>query len=106
MTRINSLILYPAMNSKTLRRVIRKAADCVGTTIPIVIIDGDSSPICKGACGHYRNKSGDIIHSPNAYRRAWGKPIYYPSTIHIEVGAEWPMHIGLSSRKLTKSMLQ
>lgn len=80
-----------------LRKAIRRAANCVGTTIPIVIVDGDSAPTCKGTGYHYRNKSGDFIHSPNAYRRAWGKPIYYPSTQRIEVGMEWPMHVGLTS---------
>lgn len=85
------------MNSKTLRQIIRKVANCVGTTIPIVIIDGDSAPTCKGTGYHYRNKSGDLIRYPNAYQRAWGKPIYYPSTIRIEVGKEWPMHVGLIS---------
>lgn len=81
-----------------LRKAIRRAANCVGTTIPIFIVDGDSAPTCKGTRYHYRNKKGDIIRYPNAYQRAWGKPIYYPSTIRIEVGAEWPMHVGLASR--------
>jgi hypothetical protein len=80
-----------------LRKAIRQAANCVGTNIPILVIKGDYSPICKGTGYHYRNKSGDLIHSPNAYRRAWGKPIYYPSSIRIEVGEEWPMHVGLTS---------
>lgn len=35
------------------------------------------------------NKSGDIIHYPSAYRRAWGKPIYHVSTIEIAVGYQW-----------------
>ena len=85
------------MNDKTLLRIIRKVAGCTGTTYPIVIVDGDSAPTCKGKGWHYRNKSGDIIQYPNAYRRAWGKPIYYHSTIRIEVGKEWPMHVGLTA---------
>lgn len=80
-----------------LRRAIRQAANCSGTSIPILIVEGDSAPIYKGTKYHYRNKSGDLIHSPNAYRRAWGKPIYYPSSIRIEVGEEWSMHVGLTS---------
>ena len=86
------------MNNILLRKAIRKAANCVGSTIPILFIDGDSAPPkYKGSPHHYRNKSGDVIHSSNAYRRAWGKPIYYPSTQRIEVGMEWPMHVGLTA---------
>lgn len=56
---------------------------------PIVIEEGNSSPHWGGASFHYENKSGDWIRHPNAYRRAWGKPIYVASTRHIVVGKLW-----------------
>lgn len=32
---------------------------------------------------------GEEVRSPNAYRRAWGKPQYIGSTLHVEVGRGW-----------------
>lgn len=46
-------------------------------------------PKLKGKSYHYTNKSGHMIYHPNAYRRAWGKPIYRHSTLRIEVGCDW-----------------
>ena len=91
------------MNDKELRSSIRRAAGVSGTTIPIVVIDGDTSPNYKGSPGHYRNKRGDVIQHPNAYRRAWGKPIYFSSTQMVEVGSEWTMHVGLTASPLKTS---
>jgi hypothetical protein len=75
--------------SKLLRQLIRKSVLHSGSNCPIKIIDGDSAPKLKGSSFHYENKRGDIIQHPNAYRKAWGKPIYIPSSKRIEVGANW-----------------
>lgn len=56
---------------------------------PIMVEDGNSPPRWAGSSFHYENKSGDYIYHPNAYRRAWGKPIYIASTRHIVVGSKW-----------------
>ena len=85
-----------------LRRILRRAAnEPVGSTVPIELIDGESAPVVRGLSWHYTNKSGDLIYYPNAYRRAWGKPIYNCSTIRVEVGEEWPMHVGLATKILS-----
>ena len=77
-----SLISSPASSLCRLRQAIRKACGQEGTSYPIEIVQGSDA-------AHYVNKSGDIIHHPNAYRRAWGKPIYVASTLRIVVGAKW-----------------
>lgn len=71
---------------------------------PIMIEEGKSSPRWSGSSFHYENKSGDLITYPNAYRRAWGKPIYIASTRHIIVGKEWlkKLEIDLIQVKLSR----
>lgn len=76
-------------NDKTLRKLIRQEAHCTGTSYPIVLVDGDSPPQLVGRGFHWTNKRGDEIYHPNAYRRAWGKPIYQASDRRVEVGADW-----------------
>jgi hypothetical protein len=63
---------------------------------PITIVDGFTAPEVQGKPGYYTNKSGDIINFPNAYQRAWGKPIYHQSTARVEVGVGWLLANGLS----------
>jgi hypothetical protein len=57
------------------------------------------SPRVKGESYHYENKRGETIRYVNAYRKAWGKPIYVPSTMRILVGKDW-------IKKLEKDLLQ
>ena len=68
---------------------LRNAIGYGYSAAPIVIKDGKSPPHWAGSSFHYENKSGDRIWHPNAYRRAWGKPIYIASTRHIVVGSKW-----------------
>jgi hypothetical protein len=75
--------------SARLRKYVRRMCDQVGTAYPIEVVEGYSEPTVKGRSWHYENASGDLISFPNAYRRAWGKPIYTASTRRIEVGADW-----------------
>jgi len=72
---------------------------------PIVIEDGKTRPHWEGDSSHYENKSGDLIRHPNAYRKAWGKPIYIASTRHIVVGKDWvkQLEIDLLQIKLTRA---
>jgi hypothetical protein len=74
--------------SRLIKREIRKSVNAE-SNCPISIIDGDSPPILVGESYHYQNKSGDKIQYPNAYRKAWGKPVYINSTRRIEVGSDW-----------------
>jgi hypothetical protein len=69
-----------------------------GKPYPIVEVQGREPPKMAGEPGHFVNLSGERIHYPNAYRRAWGKPNYVASTVRIEVGALWVRaleHLGL-----------
>jgi hypothetical protein len=71
----------------------------------IVLEGGRSPPRWEGISFHFENKSGDLIRHPNAYRRAWGKPIYIASTRHIIVGKDWvkQLEIDLLQVKLTRA---
>lgn len=77
-----------AKRAKALRPV-RQAADLVGTPYPIEIVDGDAAPKLVGESYHWTTPGGAPVHYPNAYRRAWGKPVYVGSTFCIQVGREW-----------------
>lgn len=78
--------------SKPIKRLIRFAVSNqpgFRNNIPIEIVPGKLKPVIKGRGYHFRNKSGDLIRYPNAYAKAWGKPIYYPSTLRVEVGVKF-----------------
>ena len=85
------------MNTKQLRKIIRKNAGVSGISVPIIFVEGDSKPECIGNKAYYTNKRGDVIRHPSAYKKAWGKPIYHTSTMAIKVGMEWPMNVGLTA---------
>lgn len=70
------------------RKIIRELAG-VKHPYPVRIIAGDGDPKLIGSPYHYENKSGELIHHPTAYRRAWGKPIYIASTLEVVVGNMW-----------------
>jgi hypothetical protein len=93
--------------SRNAQREIRSFAYRQGrgySSAPIVMEDGKSPPYWAGNYGYYINKSGDIIRHPDAYRRAWGKPIYMPSTRCIMVGRDWikQLEIDLIQVKLSR----
>ena len=77
------------MNIKKLIREIAKGQPGWRNNLPVVFIKGRAAPKVKGTGYYFTNKSGDIIRYPNAYSKAWGKPIYHPSTIRIEVGEKY-----------------
>lgn len=74
--------------STIIKRLIRQAAGA-RNNCPIEIIKGNNPPKLKGRSYYYTNKSGDEIRYPEAYRKAFGKPIYNSSTIRVEVGDNW-----------------
>jgi hypothetical protein len=80
---------YARRFARLIGKPVRAAAGLEGKPWPIVIVDGDSEPKLKGCSYHWVNKSGELIRSPNAYRRSWGKPIYVSSDRRIEVGRDW-----------------
>lgn len=69
------------------RTAIRKLAG--GWREPVIVVEGLGAPNRLGTGYYYENKSGDRVYHPNAYRRAWGKPIYVSSTARVEVGRAW-----------------
>lgn len=78
------------MNRKQALSLARLAADCYGKPYPIMEIeDSAQPPILVGRSYHWRTPGGDLVHSPNAYRRKFGRPIYHPSSRKIEVGSLW-----------------
>lgn len=76
-------------NKTLIRRSIREIAKAPYNHVPIKFLDNCAPPVTKGNSFFFTNKRGDIIHYPNAYSRAWGKPIYHHSTVEVEVGKEW-----------------
>jgi hypothetical protein len=74
--------------SLELKRALRKKLD-TRNNLPVKIVPGNQKPKVVGYRCHFTNKRGDIVHYPNAYRKAKGKPIYNHSTVRIEVGAKW-----------------
>jgi len=77
-------------NDNELRKYIRKQADATGKCWPIKLVDGYKCPTVTGHSFHYVTPGKHRpVYYPNAYRRAWGKPMYVGSTKCIEVGADW-----------------
>lgn len=82
------------MNPETLplplRRAARRAVDA-HASCPVVLIPGDNPPKLVGESFHFTTPGGRPVRYPNAYRRAYGKPVYHPSTLRVEVGAGFPL---------------
>ena len=70
-------------------RLARRTAGASWPAVPVEVVSGAASPEMAGEGFFYRNQRGDRIRHPNAYRRAWGKPIYVPSTQRVVVGEGW-----------------
>ncbi len=63
--------------TRPFRRAARQAAQAPYNHIPVETVPGDSAPAVQGES------------SPNAYRRAWGRPVYHRSTLRVVVGESW-----------------
>lgn len=70
-----------------IRRIARAAAGA-HNTCPVLVVDGSAAPALAGESYHWVTP-GAPVRYPNAYRRAWGKPVYVASTLRVEVGLEW-----------------
>lgn len=68
---------------------IRNTIGNVYLAAPIKVVDGFVHPHFEGSGYRWETKKGNIVYYPNAYRRAFGKPIYIQSTRHIVVGEDW-----------------
>lgn len=80
-----------------LRRVLRlRAGRHVSDAVPVVAVEGSARPRLTGSPGGYFTPGGRPVAHPNAYRRAWGKPIYRPSTERVTVGAGYVLRLARS----------
>ena len=58
-------------------------------TTPVIVIEGHLPPKLLGERARYTTPNGKPVRYPNAYRRAWGKPVYHCSTRRVVVGTGW-----------------
>lgn len=72
----------------TWKRAARKAAGA-GARVRVELVVGDESPRQIGTAAYWETPSGARCHYPNAYRKAYGRPVYIHSTIRVQVGAGW-----------------
>ena len=76
--------------SKSERRTILRSAGQTQANIKIQIIPGIAlAPRTVGESYYWTTPSGAICHHPNAYSRAFGRPVYHGSTRRVIVGSEW-----------------
>ena len=78
------------MISRRIRRAVLKSAGETQANIQIEVIPGVAvAPRTVGETYHYVTPGGRPVYHPNAYRRAWGKPVYVASTRRVIVGEQW-----------------
>ena len=96
--------LSPSFNiSRELCRMIRESAGS-HNNCPIKIIPGDSKPSLKGEKPYYKNSNGDKVKPSKAKRSYWKNLTYVPSSLCVEVGADWILG-DLSWKKITEEKL-
>jgi hypothetical protein len=76
------------MATQLSRQMARLAAGA-HTSCPVTVVEGDVAPHVTGEGFYYTTPSGQLVHHPNAYRRAFGRPEYHASTLEVVVGQEW-----------------
>lgn len=91
----NALLEGKGRKASRIRSALRRRVGATnrrgGTdgTVPVVVVAGKIRPRLVGHGSYYTTPSGAPVHHPNAYRSAWGKPVYHCSTRRVEVGAGW-----------------
>lgn len=75
--------------TKQISKTVRASINLSGTNYPIEIVPGYAAPTLKGRSYYWTTPGGQPVYHPNAYRRAWGKPVYNASSRRIEVGQGW-----------------
>lgn len=85
------------LNTNFVKRLARKMCN-VHNSCPVIVLEKSRSAPKKGGHSYYfTNKRGDIIRYPSAYAKAYGKPIYHHSTLHVTVGENWEPKIARSN---------
>ncbi len=57
------------------------------TCVRYVVKATKSKPVYEGSSWYYTTPSGSPVQYPNAYRRAYGKPVYHAADHVVTVGA-------------------
>ncbi len=75
--------------ARAIRRAMRWQGAPVRSTMAFWVRAGTDAPREVGREQHYVTPAGKRVWYPSAYRRAFGRPIYVPSTVRVVVGAAW-----------------
>lgn len=59
------------------------------SSLPIVVVLGDSAPVLSGEEGYHTFRNGGVCHHPGAAKRAGYRIEYHRSTLSVTVGAKW-----------------
>jgi hypothetical protein len=80
---------------RDIARALRRRLDA-GGHVEVVVVPGMQAPAVTGEPGGWWSEPGRTrVHSPTAYSRAGGRPMYVCSTETIEVGRGWlRRHLG------------
>jgi hypothetical protein len=75
--------------NSNVRRAARRVARAE-SYVPVLVTDEPGFfASCEGCAGYWTTPGGAPVRYPNAYRKAWGKPVYHLSTVRVEVGVDW-----------------
>ena len=77
-----------------LRTALRKITQA-GWSIPVELTAGWDAPKIEGDAHSWETPAGDPVRYPSAYRNAFGRPVYVPSSQRIVVGADWLLDKGI-----------
>ena len=76
--------------SSAQRRAILRSANQPQKNIRIELIPGIAlAPQTSGRSYHWTTPAGVPVQYPNAYSRAFGRPVYHASTRRVIVGEIW-----------------
>jgi len=69
--------------------LLRTLAGARGKSVPITFDGQNLEPRLVGEPARYETPSGKPVYYPNAYRKAFGRPIRIASTYRVVVGLGW-----------------
>ena len=70
------------------RRIARQYAGAEAN-LYVEVLPGGDAPHVAGRSYYWVTPGGRPVHYPAAYRRAYGRPVYRPSSRRVEVGVDW-----------------
>ena len=84
-----TIVARKSREDRRISKAVRKAAGWAGSPYPIKLVDGFEEPAAYGSEAYYTTPAGKPVYHPNAYRRAFGRPVYHHCTLEIVVGIGW-----------------